>query len=136
MKQMKAFLMVTSFIFFCASMAIAADDLVRSVKEGCKEDIKTYCQKVTPGEARMLACLYAYGDKISGRCEYALYDASIQLTRKINAINYVANECHNDLQTYCSEIKPGEGRLLNCLEKNKSKVSARCKQAAKDVGLK
>lgn len=136
MKLMKALLMVILFIFLCASMAIAAEDLVKSVKEGCKDDIKTYCQKVTPGEARTLACLYAYGDKISNRCEYALYDASIQLKRKINAINYVATECRSDLKTYCSDIKPGEGRLLNCLEKNKSKVSAKCKQAAKDVGIK
>jgi hypothetical protein len=48
----------------------------------------------------------------------------------------VANECRGDLQAYCSAVKPGEGRLLDCLEKNKAKVSARCKQAQKDVGLK
>ena len=30
----------------------------------------------------------------------------------------------------------GQGRLLNCLEKNDSQVSWRCKQALKDVGLK
>ncbi|MEN6620104.1 MAG: cysteine rich repeat-containing protein [Smithella sp.] len=136
MKKMNLCLMTVCLIFLFVSTAVAQSDPMRSVKEGCSQDIKTYCQKVTPGEARILACLYAYGDKLSGRCEYALYDASVQLERKINAVNYVANECRNDLQNYCSDIKPGEGRLLNCLDKNKSKVSARCKQAVKDVGLK
>jgi aminoglycoside phosphotransferase family enzyme len=48
----------------------------------------------------------------------------------------VANECHDDLMAFCSAVKPGEGRLLDCLEKNKTKVSGRCNQAIKDVGLK
>jgi hypothetical protein len=136
MKRMIGSMIGICLIFLFAAMALAENGLVRTVQEGCKEDIKTYCQKVTPGEARILACLYAYEDKLSGRCEYALYDASVQLSRAINAMNYVANECRNDLQTYCSDVKPGEGRLLNCIEKNKLKITARCKQAMKDVGLK
>ena len=34
------------------------------------------------------------------------------------------------------DVAVGEGRLLNCLEKNDKTVSKRCKQALKDVGLK
>lgn len=75
-------------------------------------------------------------DKLSNRCEYALYDAVAQLKRAVNACTYVANECRDDLKTYCSENAPGEGRLLKCLEKNSEKVSSRCKQAQKDVGQK
>ncbi len=136
MKTMIRCTLAICLMSFFAASAFAENGLVRTVKEGCRDDIKTYCQKVTPGEARILACLYAYGDKLSGRCEFALYDASVQLSREINAMNYVASECRNDLQSYCSDVKPGEGRLLNCLDKNKKKVSARCKQAVKDVGLK
>jgi hypothetical protein len=29
----------------------------------------------------------------------------------------------------------GQGRLLQCLEKNAAQVSQRCKQAVKDVGM-
>jgi len=106
------------------------------VAEGCKTEIETYCKSVTPGEGRVLACLYAYNDKLSNRCEYALYDASAQLERVVAALAYVANECRDDLNTYCSNIQPGEGRLLECLDKNKAKVSSRRKQAQKDIGLK
>jgi len=60
----------------------------------------------------------------------------VQLERVVNALSYVANECRDDLKTYCSTVKPGEGRLLDCMEKNKAKLSSRCTQAVKDVGLK
>jgi len=121
-------------VLLLSGFAFAANEIASTVTEGCKQEIDTYCQKVTPGNGRVLACLYAYGDKLSNRCEYALYDASVQLERAVNALSYVANECRNDLQAYCSAVKPGEGRLINCLDQNNEKVSERCKQAMKDVG--
>ena len=136
MKKMMGCLLVIGLVFLFAGSVLAQEALVQTVAEGCKAEIQTYCKGVTPGEGRVLACLLAYEDKLSARCEYALYDASVQLERVVNALSYVANECRGDLQTYCSAVKPGEGRLLDCLEKNNAKVSARCKQAQKDVGLK
>ncbi|HEX9135882.1 MAG TPA: cysteine rich repeat-containing protein [Nitrospirota bacterium] len=113
-----------------------AQGLVETVAKGCEKELTTYCKDVTPGEARILACLYAFEDKLSGQCEYALYDTAVQLERVINAVAYVANECRDDLTKFCSDIKPGEGRLLQCIDKNEAKVSKRCKQALKDTGLK
>jgi hypothetical protein len=106
------------------------------VADGCKKEIDTYCKEVTPGEGRVLACLFAYQDKLSSRCEYALYDAAAQLERVVTALTYLANECRDDLKAYCSDVKPGEGRLINCIDKNMQKVSSRCKQAIKDVSKK
>jgi cysteine rich repeat protein len=114
----------------------AAQGLIETVAKGCEKELTTYCKDVTPGEARILACLYAFEDKLSGQCEYALYDAAVQLERVINAVAYAANECRDDLTKFCSDIKPGEGRVLKCLDKNDTKVSKRCKQALKDTGFK
>mgnify|MGYP006267428059 CR=1 FL=1 len=58
------------------------------IADGCKTEIETYCREVTPGELRILACLYAYSDKLSNRCEYALYDAASQLQRAVDALAY------------------------------------------------
>ena len=106
------------------------------IADGCKTEFETYCKDVTLGEGRGLACLYAHEDKLSSRCEYALYDAASRLQQAVNALAYVASECREDLKAYCSDTMPGEGRLFKCLDQNKDKVSARCKQAQKDVGLK
>jgi phytoene/squalene synthetase len=129
------------FLIFGAILLVvnpvrAQQSLLETVANGCKEELEKYCSNVTPGEGRVLACLYAYGDKLSGRCEYALYDAASQLERAVAAISYVVNECSSDLKQYCTGVAAGEGRLLQCLQKNDEKVSTRCKQARKDVGLK
>lgn len=111
----------------------AGDNLVQNVADGCKTELDTYCKDVTPGEGRVLACLYAHGDKLSGRCEYALYDAAAQLERFVAALSFVINECRDDLVTLCSDVPAGEGRLVECLARNEPKVSERCNQAIKDV---
>jgi hypothetical protein len=124
-------------VFLGASIsAQAGDDLVETVVKGCQKELETYCKDVTPGEGRMLACIYAHSDKLSGQCEYALYDAAAQLERAVAALSYVVNECRDDLENLCADVPAGEGRLAKCLEQNDAKVSARCKQAQKDVGLK
>jgi hypothetical protein len=120
----------------CGARANAGEGLVETVEKGCEKELTAYCSQVTPGEGRVLACLYAYGDKLSGRCEYALYDAAVQLERAVAALSYAANECGDDLEKYCAAVEMGEGRLLKCLDKHDDKVSKRCKQALKDTGLK
>lgn len=129
-------IIVVCLVLVFAAGAFAQQGLVETVVTGCEQELKTYCKDVTPGEGRALACLYAFSDKLSPRCEYALYDAASQLERALNALTYVANECRDDLQKLCSGTQPGGGRLLACLEKNEKQVSGRCKQALKDVGLK
>jgi len=137
MKRITSGVFCFLFLLVFAVKAGAIETLVKSVAKGCEKELKTYCSKVTPGEGRILACLYAHGDKISGRCEYALYDAAAQLERFVAALSYVVNECEDDLDKYCASVETGEGRLAECLlVKNKDKISKRCNQAMKDVDLK
>ncbi len=126
----KVFFVIVMFcIPFVGEISSAQDGPVETVAKGCKTELESYCKDVTPGEGRVLACLYAYGDKLSGGCEYALYEASAQLEHFIQTVSYLAQECEDDLEKYCVDIKPGEGRLLDCLDKNEDSVSSRCKEA-------
>lgn len=123
-------------IAFVSQFSAAQEGPVEIVAKGCKTELESFCKDVTPGDGRLLACLFAYNDKLSARCEYALYDASAQLERFVAALTYVANECEDDLESHCANVKPGEGRLLACLDKHQDTLSSRCKQALKDVGHK
>ena len=136
MKSIFIIIGVAIVSFGVAGNLPAQETLIDTVANGCKTEIATYCKDVKPGEGRILACLYAYEDKLSGKCEYALYDAAARLERAVAALTYVAKECEADLAANCAGVKAGEGRLLQCLEKNEAKVSQRCKGAIKDVGLK
>ena len=136
MKRTRIFLVALAFLLLGFTGVNAGQGLVETVANGCKIEIEKYCSQVTPGQGRILACLYAHEDKLSAKCEYALYDAAAQLERAVAALSYVANECNEDLEKYCESIEPGKGRLLECLDKHDKQVSKRCKQAIKDVGLK
>ena len=115
------------------SPAMAAEDLVTQVQTGCATEIEQYCSNVTLGDGRLLACFFAHEDKLSSQCQYALYDASAQLERAVSALNYVAGECANDINTHCQGVKAGEGEILSCLDKNAESVSAGCTKAIDDV---
>jgi hypothetical protein len=131
------FLLAVVAIFFVSnSSAWAADKIVETVAKGCEKELTSYCKDVTPGEGRILACLYAHSDKLTGQCEYALYDSAVQLERFVAALTYLANECDADMEKFCADIAVGEGRVLKCLDDNAEKISARCTQALKDVGAK
>jgi cysteine rich repeat protein len=136
MRHAMVWTVVIGMILVFSGVVSAQQKLIESVTKGCEKELTTYCKDVTPGEGRVLACLYAHEDKLSGQCEYALYDAAAQLERALNALSYAANECRDDLTKFCSDIKPGGGRLMQCIDKNDAKVSKRCKQALKDTGLK
>ena len=136
MRNAVAGMVVIGMVLVFSGGASAQQKLIDSVAKGCDKELTTYCKDVTPGEGRVLACLYAHEDRLSAKCEYALYDAAVQLERAVNALAYVANECGDDLDKFCANIQPGQGRLLQCIEKNNAKVSTRCKQALKDTGMK
>ena len=138
-----AILLTLMILVFSVSVFAAEDPVQKNVQgaldtftEGCQKELTTFCKDVTPGEGRILACLYAFQDKLTPRCEYALYDSVVQLDRTLNNLSYAVTECRNDLEKLCSEIKPGEGRLLECLNKNEDQVSQRCNTALQDVGYK
>ena len=64
-----------------------AQDPVSDIEKGCSVEIKQFCSQVSPGQGRMLACFYAHEDKLSGKCQFALYDAVAELEHAVSALN-------------------------------------------------
>mgnify|MGYP001061516286 CR=1 FL=1 len=140
---MKKCLLLVALLLVALPALAATDPLTKGVQgsldtfsEGCKQELSTFCKDVKPGDGRVIACLYAFQDKLTPKCEFAVYDSVNQLDKTLSTLNYAIGECKDDLKKNCAEIKPGEGRLLDCLDKNEAKVSARCNAALKDSGLK
>jgi len=134
-------LVVSSFVIVALSLsatrpARAEEDLVEGLKKACHTELTTFCKGVQPGEGRILACLYAFQDRVSGKCEYAIYDAAAQLDRAATALKFAATECKEDLLKYCGSVKVGNGRVKACLDKNEKSLSEKCKEALKQTGIK
>ena len=44
-------------------------------------------------------------------------------------LEYVVTSCEADIKEYCSQVTPGEGRLLHCAAAHEDKLSGQCSYA-------
>lgn len=126
-------LLTFAFGLLVGTNSMAQESLVEHLVKSCETELRSYCSQVTPGDGRLLHCMAAHEDKISGRCQYAFYQAATILEQMATAIAYVASQCETDIETHCSDVAMGEGRILVCLEENEAEVSDVCKQAVSDT---
>jgi len=127
---------VMGTLLLAGGRALAEEDTIAALRKACQKELTTFCKGVPEGEGRVLACFYAFQDKVSDKCMYALYDASAQLERAVTALKYAASQCKDDLNKFCADVKLGQGRGLACLKKNEKSVSQNCNDALKQTGLK
>ncbi len=106
---------------------------VSKLQDACGADIKQYCSTVTPGEGRLLLCIEAHEDKISSKCDYALFDASRKLERALDRVEMAADACWADIEKTCANVPPGGGNILQCLASNKATVSKRCQAVVSKI---
>jgi hypothetical protein len=135
MKKRLAYLVLAFTVTF-GSTAWAEETIESAVMKACKAEIDSFCKNVTLGEGRLLACFYAHEDKLSGECSFTLYKAASALEQLAAAFTYVAQSCELDIKTFCSNVKPGEGRIVGCLDKHASDISAQCNKALEEVSAK
>jgi len=113
----------------------AQEDPIQNAIDACTPEIEAYCSQVTPGGGRLLACFYAHEDKLSGRCNWALYEGAAALEQFASAVTHVANACWDDIVEHCADVEMGEGRVASCLLENKADVSDGCREAIDYVGI-
>jgi hypothetical protein len=111
-------LLIVAVGLFAGANSMAQESLVEHLVQACETELRSYCSQVTPGNGRLLHCMAAHEDKVSGRCAYAFYQAATILEQLATAITYVANQCAADIETHCSAVRMGEGRVLACLREN------------------
>ena len=125
--------LMSLLLLFGFGPASAQESLLEYVVDACEGDLQQYCSQVTPGEGRLLHCVAAHEDKLSGQCEYALYQAASLLEQLSVAIVYVAQSCQTEIETLCSDVQAGEGRILACLAENDEQVGDTCRKAIADT---
>ncbi len=99
----------------------------QSIFESCETDLKAYCSQVTPGDGRIVACLYAHEDTLSESCDAATEDHANLLDWFFESVRYVMDQCANDIQKHCADVAFGGGRIFSCLVEKTSSLTDGCK---------
>ena len=92
--------------------------------EICRADIRHFCDTVTAGDGRIMACLYAHEDKISHKCDERTRDISNIIDSTFGLIASVRSSCSPDIEKFCGDI--GHGSILSCLNENAAKLTKPC----------
>ncbi len=103
----------------------AAEDLAKllEVSAACFEDAKTLCAEVVPGGGRIAACLLQHSAEIKDeKCKHEVEEAKTGLQSLIPGV------CAKDAKKFCSGIKPGEGRIKDCLASHKGERAPACRK--------
>jgi hypothetical protein len=50
-------------------------------------------------------------------------------------LDYVVESCQADLDKYCSQVTPGDGRMMYCVAAHQDKISAQCEGALIDAAM-
>ena len=104
------------------------EKLDKAYREGpCSTDLKTYCARVVPGEARVADCLATHFREIQPACRGAI-------TAARNRFDGMMEACKGDAEKLCKGIRYREGRVLTCLKNRESSLGAACAAEFKRFG--
>lgn len=115
MERKRVLLSAAAALLACAALGAPAG----AEESPCKADIEKFCGDVQPGEGRILKCLKEHEAELSAGCK----EKGTELKEKAEAIK---EACQADLDRFCKDVEPGEGRLAKCLKAHEQELSAVC----------
>ena len=104
----------------------------------CAEDMGKFCKDVQAGGGRGLKCLREHKAELSEACKAHLEKMKTQRRQKgagqapgkrRAAGKAVFEACQSDIDKLCKDVKPGGGRVLECLKSHDADLSSECKTA-------
>lgn len=119
---------LVSIAFALSASGIAADvraqgsmeKLDKAYRQGpCSNDLKKFCARVKPGDARVAKCMADNFRKLEPSCQ-----ATVQAA--LNKRGSMMKACKADAEKFCKGIRPREGRILSCLKGRESDLSPAC----------
>jgi Cysteine rich repeat len=115
--QMKWFAVLAGV--FCLAMATGASAAQNA--KPCAEDAAKLCQGVKPGGGAIARCLKEHSNELSPACKKNIAKAK----KKVREFK---EACKDDAQRLCEGIKPGGGKIVQCLKQHEDELSADCKE--------
>lgn len=91
----------------------------------CRDDQQRLCADVKPGGGRIMECMRSHLADLSDACRAVAQDK----LRQDDADPLRA--CRADQEKVCGDVKPGDGRVADCMKAHLDGLSAACRAAMK-----
>ena len=108
---------------------------VKIVGDGCSKEINSMCANVPIGGNAILNCLAAHENQLSEKCDAAITDGMSTIDAALGDANFFGAKCGPDMKFLCSDVQPGEGRMLACLKEHNTNITMRCYNALIELNL-
>jgi len=104
---------------FCLSLWAGTDALAQD-QGPCAQDAARLCKGVQPGGGRVAKCMKEHEKELSPACR----ENAAKAKRKIQEFS---EACRGDEAKFCKRVRPGGGRILQCLKQHEKELSPDCK---------
>ena len=99
------------------------NSVIRTSVRGCEGDIRKHCSELGQNATKVFMCLVAYEEQLSPTCRKGVLEAAMSIKAGSEAIDYSLRACETDVDAYCRNVRPGDGRVVGCIKANESRVS-------------
>jgi hypothetical protein len=98
-----------------------ASDAAQAQGQGpCADDVAKFCKDVQPGGGRIVRCMKQHEQELSPACKQHVAEVKKKGQEFREA-------CEDDVFKLCGDVKPGGGRVLNCLKQHEQELTPDCK---------
>jgi len=124
--QKRAYLpgkIVTSFVVTVAAFCLvllAGGGVFAEKDRPCADDVAKFCKGIQPGGGRIAKCLQENENNLSPACKERIAEVKEKIAEFRQA-------CKDDVMNFCKDVKPGGGRILQCLKEHQNALSPECK---------
>ncbi|MBI5846563.1 MAG: hypothetical protein HZB31_01165 [Nitrospirae bacterium] len=112
--------------FFCLVMSVtclivgSSSSGIAKPSRSCDEDAAKFCKDVQRGGGQVVKCLQEHEKDVTPACKQEM----AEMKSKMKGFKEF---CGDEVQKYCKDIKPGEGRIIQCLKGHEDQLSSQCK---------
>jgi hypothetical protein len=110
----------------CQAKITQREDQEQALKAACAQDMKEKCADIVPGKGRMIMCLAAHEPTLSQTCANAIQALPLPVHEGGHG---AFRACRDDVRSFCADVKPGGGRIVQCLQTHQAQISPACKTA-------
>ncbi len=100
---------------------------VERIRNSCGDDIDRFCGDITPGSGRVAACVQAYADQLSLRCQLTLRRTANRIEQ---AVQNITDTCMSAVEQQCGD----SDNVRQCVQQKASALPQSCQTIVAAVG--